>query len=77
MRSMASSLLASVRVAVGTSVGGAPVLAAPWASTIGEPLRDSRPQALDLTQHLLAIGALFYGAWTCPAYFKQMNLFGK
>ena len=74
---MASSLLASVRVAVGTSVGGAPVLAAPWASTIGEPLRYSRPQALELTQHLLTIGARFYGAWTSPACFKQMNLFGK
>ena len=74
---MASSLLATVLVAVGGSVGGAPVLAEPWASTIGEPLRDSRPQALEMTQHLLAIGARFYGAWTCPACFKQMNLFGK
>ena len=74
---MASSLLATVLVAVGGSVGGAPVLAVPWASTIGEPLRDSRPQALELTQHLLAIGARFYGAWTCPACFKQMNHFGK
>ena len=74
---MASSLLATVLVAVGGSVGGASVLAAPWASTLGEPLRDSRPQALELTQHLLAIGARFYGAWTCPACFKQMTLFGK
>ena len=40
-------------------------------------MRDSRPQALELTQHLLAIGARFYGAWTSPAYFKQMKLFGK
>ena len=77
MRSMASSLLATVLVAVGASVGGAPVVAAPWASTIGEPLRDSRPQTLELKQHLLAIGARFYGAWTCPACSKQMNLFGK
>ena len=23
------------------------------------------------------MGAKFYGAWTCPACFKQMNLFGK
>ena len=74
---MASFLLATVLVAVGGNVGNAPVLASPWASTIGEPLRDSRPQALELTQHLLAIGARFYGAWTCPACFKQMNLFGK
>ena len=77
MRSMASSLLASVLVAAGGAVGGPPGSAAPWASTIGEPLQDSSPQALELTQHLKAMGAKFYGAWTCPACFKQMNLFGK
>ena len=64
MRSMASSLLASVLVA---AVGGPPGSAAPWASTIGEPLHDSSHQALELTQHLKAMGAKFYGAWTCPA----------
>ena len=74
---MASSLLATVLVAAGGGVGGTPVLAGPWASTIGEPLRDSSPQALELTQHLNQIGARFFGAWTCPACFKQMNLFGK
>ena len=77
MRSTASSLLASVLVAAGGAIGGPPVLAGPWTSTIGEPLRNSSPQALELTQHLKAIGAKFYGAWTCPACFKQMNLFGK
>ena len=74
MRSTASSLLASVLVAAG---GGPPLSAAPWTSTIGEPLRDSSPQALELTKYLKSIGAKFYGAWTCPACFKQMNLFGK
>ena len=74
---MASSLLASVLVAAGGAVGGPPGSAAPWASTIGEPLHDSSNQALELTQHLKAMGAKFYGAWTCPACFKQMNLFGK
>ena len=77
MRSTASSLLASVLVAAGGAIGSAPVLAAPWTSTIGEPLHNSSTQALELTQHLKAIGAKFYGAWTCPACFKQMNLFGK
>ena len=77
MRSMDSSLLASVLVAAGGSVGGPPGSAAPWASTIGEPLHDSPHQAIELTQHLKAMGAKFYGAWTCPACFKQMNLFGK
>ena len=77
MRSTASSLLASVLVAASGSSGGPPASAAPWTSTIGEPLRDSSPQALELTQHLKAVEARFYGAWTCPACFKQMNLFGK
>ena len=74
---MASSLLASVLVAAGGAVGGPPGSAAPWASTLGEPLHDSSHQALELTQHLKAMGAKFYGAWTCPACFKQMSLFGK
>ena len=74
---MASSLLASVLVAAGGAVSGPPGSAAPWASTIGEPLHDSSHQALELTQHLKAMGAKFYGAWTCPTCFKQMNLFGK
>ena len=77
MRSMASSLLATVLVAAGGAVSGPPVSAAPWTSTIGEPLRDSSPQVLELTKYLKSIGAKFYGAWTCPACFKQMNLFGK
>ena len=77
MRSMASSLLATVLVAAGGAVSCPPVSAAPWTSTIGEPLRDSSPQALELTKYLKSIGAKFYGAWTCPACFKQMNLFGK
>ena len=75
MRSVASSLLATVLLAAGGDVLRG--LAAPWTSTIGEPLRDSSPEAIELTQHLKAIGARFYGAWTCPACFKQMNLFGK
>ena len=77
MRSTASSLLASVLVAAGGASGGPPVSAAPHTSKIGDPLRDFSPLALALTQHLKAIEARFYGAWTCPACFKQMNLFGK
>ncbi|QNJ02246.1 vitamin K epoxide reductase [Synechococcus sp. PROS-U-1] len=75
MRGVASSLLATVLLAAGGDVLRG--LAAPWTSTIGEPLRASSPEAIELTQHLKAIGARFYGAWTCPACFKQMNLFGK
>ena len=75
MRGVAPSLLAAVLLAAGGGVTRG--LTAPWTSTIGEPLRDSSPQAIELTQHLNAIGARFYGAWTCPACFRQMNLFGK
>ena len=74
MRSTASSLLASVLVAAGGAIGGPPVLAAPWTSTIGEPLHNSSTQALELTQHLKAIGAKFYGAWTCPVSYTHLTL---
>ena len=56
---------------------GTPLQAAGWKGTIGEPLRDSSDQAKTLAVHLRSIGARFYGAWTCPACFRQMNLFGK
>ena len=77
MRSMASYQLATVLVAAGGTVSGPPVSAAPWTSAIGEPLLDSSPQALELTKYLKSIRAKFFGAWTCPACLKQMNLFGK
>ena len=36
-----------------------------WKGTIGEPLRASSNQAIELANHLSAIGARFYGSWTC------------
>ena len=54
-----------------------PTNANQWKGTIGEPLRDSSEQAIVLADHLRSIGARFFGAWTCPACFRQMNLFGK
>tara|TARA_B100002052_G_scaffold296570_2_gene325319 strand:- start:274 stop:678 length:405 start_codon:yes stop_codon:yes gene_type:complete len=64
-------------VALGLGLGGLQAFGATWKGTIGEPLRDSSPEARRLVQHLNSIGARFYGAWTCPACFRQMNLFGK
>jgi hypothetical protein len=32
---------------------------------------------LALVEHLRRKGVLFYGAWWCPACFKQKNLFGQ
>lgn len=45
--------------------------------TLGEALAPSDSTQLELTEHLRRIGALFYGAWWCPACFQQKNLFGK
>mgnify|MGYP005688666075 FL=1 len=35
-----------------------------WKGTIGEPLRASSNQAIELANHLSAIGARFYGSWS-------------
>ena len=64
-------------IALGVSVSASPVEAKEWRGTIGEPLRDSSEQALQLVEHLRSVKARFFGAWTCPACFRQMNLFGK
>lgn len=73
------------------ALGGPPARAAAPASTglqgsatpasstpsLGEALAASGPEQLALSDHLRSKGALFYGAWWCPACFKQKNLFGK
>ena len=46
-------------------------------ATLGEALAASTPEQKALSDHLRAKGAVFYGAWWCPACFKQKNLFGK
>jgi hypothetical protein len=45
--------------------------------TLGEALAASTPEQKALSAHLRAKGAIFYGAWWCPACFQQKNLFGK
>ncbi|MEB3263717.1 MAG: hypothetical protein VKJ66_05015 [Synechococcus sp.] len=45
--------------------------------TLGEALSPSTAEQKALSEHLRAKGAIFYGAWWCPACFKQKNLFGK
>lgn len=44
---------------------------------LGEALSDSNADQEALSAHLRAQGAVFYGAWWCPACFQQKNLFGK
>jgi hypothetical protein len=45
--------------------------------TLGEALAPSSGDQLQLTEHLRRIGAVFYGAWWCPACFRQKSLFGQ
>lgn len=42
-----------------------------------DQLPPSTPEQLGLSKHLKAAGALFYGAWWCPACTRQKALFGK
>jgi hypothetical protein len=45
--------------------------------TLGESLQSSTAEQKALSEHLRRKGAVFYGAWWCPACFKQKYLFGK
>ncbi len=45
--------------------------------TLGEALAPSDSGQLALMEHLRSIGAQFYGAWWCPACFRQKSLFGQ
>ena len=45
--------------------------------TLGPAMHPSSAEQLALVEHLRRQGVLFYGAWWCPACFKQKNLFGQ
>ncbi len=45
--------------------------------TLGEALAPSNSAQMELSEHLRRIGAVFYGAWWCPACFRQKSLFGQ
>ena len=45
--------------------------------TLGPALQASSADQLALVEHLRLEGAIYYGAWWCPACFKQKNLFGQ
>ena len=45
--------------------------------TLGQAIKPSNANQLALSEHLRRVGAVFYGAWWCPACFKQKNLFGQ
>ncbi len=41
------------------------------------PTNPSTPEQLAVSAHLSKRGAVFYGAWWCPACLAQKSLFGK
>ncbi len=44
---------------------------------LGEPLKPSTAEQEQLSDFLRRQGVLFYGAWWCPACFRQKSLFGQ
>jgi hypothetical protein len=64
----------------GATSGGAAESGGPQRSTsprVGEALSESNADQEALSAHLRARGAVFYGAWWCPACFQQKSLFGR
>jgi hypothetical protein len=73
-------VLGTLATAGAIARGSKPAAPEPPASTsphVGEPLGASNQEQRALSDHLRSRGAVFYGAWWCPACFQQKNLFGK
>ncbi|MFM9047361.1 MAG: hypothetical protein ACKOOH_06840 [Cyanobium sp.] len=64
---------AAILPALGASSGGA----TSTTPTLGAAMQPSTAEQLALVEHLRRAGVVFYGAWWCPACFKQKNLFGQ
>ena len=45
--------------------------------TLGQAIHPSDASQVALARRLRERGAVFYGAWWCPACFRQKNLFGQ
>ena len=59
---------------------GLPQQATPAPSTtptLGQAIHPSNGAQVALARRLRERGAMFYGAWWCPACFRQKNLFGQ
>ena len=75
------STLAVGGTVTGSGIGGAQAQAqlaagrSPHEATT--PMATSTAEQLAVSAHLRARGALFYGAWWCPACTAQKSLFGK
>lgn len=77
LTSLAVGLLGVVVTASADARGGSGASAASTSPHVGEALDNSTAEQRSLSAHLAAQGAIFYGAWWCPACFQQKNLFGK
>jgi hypothetical protein len=71
LSTLALGLVATAGSAAGSASRGAS------SPHVGEPLKPSNAEQKALSEHLRRRGAVFYGAWWCPACFQQKNLFGK
>lgn len=81
---IALTAVAVAGVASGSAVAGNPaptaaagLLASGSVPDGAAPTRPSTPQERAVSDHLRRRGALFYGAWWCPACLAQKRLFGK
>ena len=70
-------LIASATLGLMLAASSVVVHAGKWSGTVGEPIQESSSEQLAVARHLKAIGAVFYGSWSCPACFRQMSLFGR
>lgn len=70
---LAGALTLAVLGAASSRADSAPASTA----TLGEAIAPSNAEQKALGAHLRRQGAVFYGAWWCPACFKQKNLFGQ
>ena len=64
-------------LALNMGVLSPPVFAQAWSGNIKQPQQASTAEALNPSEHLSTISAQFFGAWTCPACVRQMELFGN
>lgn len=78
-------LIALTTVAIGGAITGSGVAGAQAEAQLASgavpegaaPSAPSDPEQLAVSAYLTKRGAVFYGAWWCPACMAQKNLFGK
>ena len=77
LASLALGLLGLAGTACADARGNSVARSESTSPHVGEALNNSTAEQRSLSTHLAAQGAIFYGAWWCPACFQQKNLFGK